>query len=356
MVAVMCQIGAHAQQKESFERLTDYPVVGGVAAPFAGIVDGWLVVVGGCNFPDKPAAEGGTKKFYNEGYALNLKEGSRAEWKALPSLPYNVAYGASVETDKGLVCIGGTNEKAPLTQMFRIEGDAKGNFSMRQLPSLPESIDNAAAANLDGYVYVTGGNQQQNGKAVYRLKPDVDTAWSRVADYTGAKRVQPTLLASGGKLFLAGGFQYTKSYNKCVLANDVIEYDAQNNRWSYCSRLPLDSDKAQRSLIGSSGVVVKGTLLFVGGVNHDIFKAAMEGKAGNDYMKHETSWYKFNDDILLYNVKNQTWSVVYDVACMARAGGILLCFDKHLYMVCGEIQPGVRTQQVSKYYIGEIEQ
>ena len=36
----------------------------GVSAPYAGTIDGKIIVAGGCNFPDTPAAEGGTKKFY----------------------------------------------------------------------------------------------------------------------------------------------------------------------------------------------------------------------------------------------------------------------------------------------------
>ena len=36
----------------------------GVSAPFAGMLGDILVVAGGCNFPDKPAAGGGIKKYY----------------------------------------------------------------------------------------------------------------------------------------------------------------------------------------------------------------------------------------------------------------------------------------------------
>ena len=44
--------------------LPDYPVPGGVSAPFAGMVGNYMVVGGGCNFPDVPAADGGVKRFY----------------------------------------------------------------------------------------------------------------------------------------------------------------------------------------------------------------------------------------------------------------------------------------------------
>ena len=42
----------------------------GVSAPFAGMSKGSLLVAGGCNFPGKPAAEGGEKVFYRDIYEL----------------------------------------------------------------------------------------------------------------------------------------------------------------------------------------------------------------------------------------------------------------------------------------------
>ena len=43
----------------------------GISAPFAGTLDdGALLVAGGCNFPDTPAADGGTKVFYNKVWLL----------------------------------------------------------------------------------------------------------------------------------------------------------------------------------------------------------------------------------------------------------------------------------------------
>ena len=69
----------------------------GVSGAFAGIVrypsfddkKPFLVVAGGCNFPDTPAAEGGQKVFYTDIYVIGLEEStyfnaetSKAEWPA----------------------------------------------------------------------------------------------------------------------------------------------------------------------------------------------------------------------------------------------------------------------------------
>jgi len=42
----------------------------GVSAMFAGVSSDRLVIAGGANFPDKPAADGGRKAYYNDIFVL----------------------------------------------------------------------------------------------------------------------------------------------------------------------------------------------------------------------------------------------------------------------------------------------
>ena len=77
----------------------------GVAAPFAGTLgDGTIVVAGGCNFPDRPAAQGGAKRFYDEVWT---RSADAQQWQVAGRLPYPAAYGMSVSVGDGVVCIGG---------------------------------------------------------------------------------------------------------------------------------------------------------------------------------------------------------------------------------------------------------
>ena len=80
----------------------------GVSAPFTGISNGMLLVAGGCNFPDKPVTEGGAKKYYSDIFALDLSNPASG-WKKAGNLPFPVAYGATVTTPDGIICIGGNN-------------------------------------------------------------------------------------------------------------------------------------------------------------------------------------------------------------------------------------------------------
>ena len=176
-------LSLHAQPNRlSLEALPSHHALGGqgVSAPFCGMVDGVLTIAGGCNFPNKPAAEGGEKVFYSDVWYL-----WKGRWyKYRFSLPTATAYGASVAVpNKGMVCLGGTNGKESLTHVYRISKEGVINW-----PSLPVGVDNGAAAYGNDCIYVVGG--QTDGKpqmGVYRLRPGEGAAvlsaqWEHIAD------------------------------------------------------------------------------------------------------------------------------------------------------------------------------
>lgn len=61
----------------SLEKMQGFPTedagfLKGVSALYAGVIDGNLLIAGGCNFPDTPAADGGKKVFYPDVYITSL--------------------------------------------------------------------------------------------------------------------------------------------------------------------------------------------------------------------------------------------------------------------------------------------
>lgn len=329
--------------------IPDYPIEKGVSAPFAGFIKEWLVVGGGCNFPNKPAAEGGEKVYYHQCYALNLNS-LHPQWTPILSLPFPVAYGCSVETPQGLVCIGGANADSCLTQVCCIKtADTPQKFAIQALPSLPESIDNAAATFLNECIYITGGNQSQRQNSLYKLDLRTSKSWQKLSAYPGPQRIQPILVNDGNKLYLTGGYQAPTDSLESILSYDILCYFPETDTWKYETDIPVDARGEKRCMAGGAGTQTSTHLIFTGGVNYTIFKKALEGKAGEDYLTHAPSWYRFNDDILCFDFKNKKWTIHPNVAGMARAGGVLLYRNNCLYMVCGEIKPGIRTTQITVY-------
>lgn len=346
-------IGSSCSQKKNQETMVaipNYPISAGVSAPFAGFIGDWLIVAGGCNFPDIPAADGGKKVYYADMYALNTAN-PKAEWIQQKNLPFAVAYGASIETPDGLVCIGGMNADSLIASVVRIEPtETPDSFALSMLPALPEPVDNGAATRTGNRIYLTGGNQTDNAQKLYALSPEDEDYWTPISSYPGHKRLQPVLLSDGGNgLYLFGG--YALENDTCFMPEEVLRYDTYEQTWSIETRLPNDRQNAPRCLVGATGTTYRQQLMLTGGVNRQIFKDALEGRAPADYMRKEPEWYRFNSDLLLYDTATNEWQTIEGTNDLARTGGILLRKGDTLYMICGEIKPGVRSNLISIYPI-----
>ena len=338
----------------SVPSLPDYPVAGGVSAPFAGCLSNRLIVAGGCNFPGVPAAEGGRKAYYAETYGLSLTSSS-PQWMPLASLPVPTAYGASIQVPQGIVCVGGQNERSSLSTAFLLQWDDDARQLLSSpLPSLPLTIDNAGGAYADGKVIVTGGNQTDRGQGVYALDLNRPEAWQKLCDYPGPCRVQPIVLAHASSLYLIGGFDARQQDGESTLSTNILRYDLTTREWAEEAQLPADGEGTPRCLVGGSGVCTDDCLILAGGVNYAIFKEAVEGKAPADYLKRPREWYKFNRDLLVYHLKDRRWSTHPIPDGTNKAGGILVHHRHYLYMVCGETKPGIRTQEVVAVPLQEL--
>lgn len=335
--------------------IPDYPIAGGVSAPFAGYINETLVVAGGCNFPNRPAADGGEKFFYTEAFCLNTSAPPFL-WKPCMPLKQPIAYGASIQTPQGIVGVGGQNNGSSSAAAFIIRGeDATERMDIDSLPSLPIHFDNGGGAFIDNRVIVTGGNQTGNGKGLFALNlANVDKGWEKLSDYPGPKRVQPIVLADGKRIYLAGGFEVDADTKESTLSTDILQYDLQAGQWSVLTKLPPEKDGTPRCMVGGSGLCYNGCLVLAGGVNYTIFKQAIEGRAPADYLKRPRGWYRFNKDILVYHLKNKEWKTIAGVEGMDKAGGLLVQHEEKAYMVCGETKPGIRTPEIVALPLKEV--
>ena len=314
----------------------------GVSAPFAGVSNGFVLVAGGCNFPDVPAAEGGRKVFYSDVYALEAAM-PQGGWRKVGQLPDSVAYGVSVSVPDGVAVIGGTNGRQSLATALLLSY-SRGKIAVSSLPPLPVGLDNMAGAYGGGYIYVAGG--QTDGVAAnraFRLKWPGGSEWERLPDFPGKARLQPVAAVQSGAerqmFYLLGGYSAdgTNGGGLC--------YDPLYNRWRETSDIAGDGMAA--ALVGASAVN-SGTsfIVCIGGVDRDIFNQALRGAAPG-YMLHEPEWYRFRTTLLIYNTITDSWSEMEGAPAIARAGsGVVDYADggTHRWLVInGESKPGVRS-------------
>ena len=340
----------------------------GLSASFAGVVNGRVLVAGGCNFAETPAAEGGRKIFYNAAFLLE-DDGS---WRQVGELPVACAYGMSVTVDDGVVCIGGTDGGQALSAVFLLQTDGQNQLKVKKLPALPAGVEQGAAGyDAKGYIYVAGGKVAgKSSTAAWRLKYPGGTRWEALPPMPGRGRIQPAGVVqngSTGPLFLVlGGYdEAAGAQAACVHENGVV-YDPRTNAWK--TTAPIAPDGRPMAIVGATAVTSGYShVVCFGGVNREIFLDAITRPArlaaaqeqGDTalvarleqeqaaYLLHPETWYQFNDELLIYHTITDTWVTESRSPKLARAGAAVVRCGNRWVVVNGESKPGIRSTDVT---------
>lgn len=351
-MTLLTGLGAHACGVDSLIIMHGFPAdeagIGqGVSACFAGRIDDSIVMAGGCNFPVNTLEPDSRKKYYKGIYAARSGQADQLHWKQIGLLPEPLAYGVSVVCDNSMIIVGGMNGEGSRKAAYRIRiADGKAQVSL--LPPLPCTADNMAGAMVGRHLYVAGG--MMDGKAsccvLYLDIDHPDDGWKDIKPFPGIMRVQPVAGSMGGKRFcLFGGFAPAGSGEEARLAMDGCAYDETTGEWVLLDG-PED-DKGNPLFVGGGASVNLGedSLLVMGGVNKEVFLAAVNHPQP-DYLTHPVEWYHFNPYTLLYS--KEGWRVIGKSAATARAGAALVLTKQGLYVIGGELKPRVRSSSVVK--------
>ena len=342
----------------SLEKMNGFPsedscFLKGVSALYAGTLNGQLVMAGGCNFPHVPVADGGKKVFYDGIFVAPLTEGVDLEWKQVGQLPEASAYGVTIATEKGLVCVGGNTADRSLSDVFLLSLE-NGNVKTEMWPSLPVTIDNMAGALLGNVIYIVGGNV--NGvpsSSMFSLDlADLAAGWKEEIAVPGNPRVQPVCAAQGGKLYVWGGFSTAGEGREATLSVDGYVYTPATKEWKQVAT-PVDETGTAVSLGGGVALPLgENAILCAGGVNKDIFLQALQGiHKGKEYLTRPVEWYQFNSKLLRYDVNENQWTCLGDYEQGARAGAAMVMDDSSYYIINGELKPGIRTKDINRIKI-----
>ena len=326
------------------------PLDNAVSGHYAAWTNEGLATYGGCNFPDVPCADGGQKVYYPR------------------------AYGASVQVPGGAVYLGGMDSTASISECLFINAT---DGAATPIASLPVALDNFAATYYDGMLWVAGG--QTNGtpnKNVYALAlssgnvkaESSGNEWTVVATLPDECRLQPCVTvqntAAGYALFVFGGYQPKAEGMEAKVHTDGVYMTITELKkgvaaqWKRTSPTLAWIDNATdgkrkqniQAVVGSTcSPVGYSHVLFFGGVNHDIFLSAIEGKQDSLYLRHEPQWYNFREDVLTYHTITDSWGILPGNSLLARAGACLTpeVGGKGWSYSGGELMPGVRSTDVT---------
>lgn len=341
----------------------------GLAGPYAGLHNDALIVAGGANFPT-PLLEGGTKIWWDDIFVLK-KDGAWYTWATGRGfkLPRPLAYGVSISTADGVVCIGGCDSKQSYDDCFMLSWDAKSQtISRKSLPPLPVPLAFMAGAKVGQTIYVAGGSAGAGAtKSFFALdlakRGDSEAfGWRAVAPWPGEARILPTAVAqSNGTnpcLYLVSG------RNAKGLLRDAYCYDPAAGKWTRIADVGTPESNPVCVMAAPGVPCGSQNIRIFGGDTGEVFQelsalgkeiAALEAdparkaqfadaKARRD--KTLRTHPGFNRDILAYNTRSDRWTKVGEMPTGSHVTSCALVWDKAIIIVSGEISPGIRTPRI----------
>ena len=350
---------------------------------------GQLVMAGGCNFPDRPAREGGAKRYYSEIYiadylgAFNLACETKASeldmgWKLVGHLPHPTAYAAFQLYDDQLIVAGGQSAAGDLSDAYIIQLNDSLDVEITPLPSLPEPRSGMASTRIENVLYLIGG--RVNGKLSNTvLSLDLSSPqkeWREETPYPHSpflKLVAAIHLYERGSssyvpsLEVVGSFTGVDEPDQRVQADvTYMTYTPQTKQWQTYKIAPDDPIAAHGF---GGGYASRCEPSFSGGVRADLFVTALQrekdlkaAKAkGNRrlvkklqaeqraYLSHDPAWYGFCSDWYSFNRSRGRGEAKSRFRFDGRADAVYLDRCSSMMdgmLIGGETMPGVRTPSI----------
>ena len=113
-------------------------------------------------------------------------------------------------------------------------------IAVRECAPLPAGgRASARAAVLDGKAYVFAGRDSTGHylNDLWQYNPETDT-WTYVSQCPGNKRVNATIAAADGALYMGLGYSASHAYNDTAYLRDWWKYDPQNGQWTSLAQYP----------------------------------------------------------------------------------------------------------------------
>ena len=333
----------------------------GVAGPFAGFINGELIIAGGSNFPDSMPWQGGKKIYWNDIYIMHINKKGKCSWvnNGEYKLKENIAYGASVQMKEGVVCIGGENENGISKKVFLLHGnDMNKKIVSTDLPELPLPLTNFSAVGIGSDIYVAGG---ESGTVVsnhlFRLNIHQPAkGWIELVSLP--IDVSHAALVVGDKdhvsyIYLIGGRKKNTS-GISDLYSSIFEYDILKNNWTKKKDMPY----AVSAGIGIGGITNE--IVIIGGDKGETFHKVETLQAGIASEKDEAKKQQlikekaqlqishpgFSKDVLAYNIYKDEWRKVGQIPFDSPVTTTAVKGDHKYYIPGGEIKAGIRTSQI----------
>jgi cyclically-permuted mutarotase family protein len=338
----------------------------GLAGAFSGAHHNALIIAGGANFPDAPPWEDGTKVWQDEIYVLE-KTTDGYRWHTDPQfkLPLPLAYGVSVATDEGLLCIGGNNQDQVSDRVFIIQWQPEtGTITIEEKPPMPHPLAMMAGARVNDEVYVAGGQitHGQTKATNTFLSLDLrDFSWKTLPSWPGPSRIVPVAASqsngSNDCFYLFSGRNAAPGQETEILS-DAYRYNPVEKQWKKLANISLQQDISVMAgtAIGSGA----NHILMFGGDDGRLFQELEEldrlitqaadtlQAAAFVQQKQDilTNHPGFSKRILAYHTITDTWNTIGELPAGSQVTTNAVRWEGDIIIPSGEIRPGIRTPRI----------
>lgn len=338
IAVIVCAMNCCVIADETLIHVVDLPSLPdtpGVATPFAGIVDGDLIVAGGANFPDAPPWKGGRKVWHDSIYRLHGQN-----WEVTGRLQRPLAYGVSIQTPKGLLCVGGSDAERHYADAFWLAAESD-RICQKAIPSLPMPVANACGAMVGDTVIVAGGTARPDATAALnhvfaanlREQP---IRWRSLPGIPGAGRILSVAAGTSEDFYLFSGASLERGMDgqaKRTYLRECLRFNLRSEQWTQLPDMPVATVAAP----SPAAVIDTNRIVILGGD---------DGSAVGFQPPEEHPG--FRSQALILNTRSLTWSEA-DLP-VSRVTVPLVHDGKRYIIPSGEMKPGVRSPAVFEFH------
>lgn len=334
----------------------------GVAGPVTGIHNGVLIVAGGANFPEGLPWNGGKKIYQDEIFVLQHKRKGKFQWLETKTLklPFATAYGANVNTEQGIVYLGGENENGISKSVILLQWNRQSEkVEINNLPDLPIPLTNASATVNKNIIYIAGGetvNAVSHNFYSLDLTKIATTGWKHLPDLPYAVSNAVMVVQSNGEqeeIYLLGGRK--KNTNTVSdFYNLVYAFNIDTNIWEEKKSMPAPKAAGTGIAVGNNYILLFGgddgttfnktesLIMAISNEKDEIKKQNLVEQKNKLQMAHPG----FKPDVMLYNTVTNEWKKLADIPFAVPATTTAVVWDNCVFIPSGEIKAGVRSRQV----------